>query len=285
MIRVGDIAVHRVVESEIPFYRPSDLFAQATPQAVAPYRPWLEPKALCPRTGRLVMPVQSYLVRTRRHCILLDTCVGCNKTGVDPSAWHRQDNQLWLARLAAAGARPDEIDFVFCTHLHSDHCGWNTRMVDGRWVPTFPRARYICSREEYQASEAGGGAVHAESVLPLLEARQLTPVAMDFALDDHLRLEPATGHTAGHVVVHLRSGGCHAIMCGDLMHSPLQLAEPDWSCTSDHDPIEAAITRRSFIDAHCDAGTLILTAHFPSPSMGRIVRRDGRHDFRYLAAD
>ena len=281
-MQLGEITVHRIVEHEVPVYLPTDMFDDAIPEAVEPYRDWLVPKALCPRTGCLVMPVVSYLVRTRHHRILIDTCVGCDKTYAEPPAWHQRENERWLAGLAAAGAHPDEIDFVFCTHLHSDHCGWNTRLVNGRWKPTFRNAKYVFSREEYAATEAEGHQLFLDNVLPVMEARQAVLVDMDYALDDELWLEPTTGHTAGHVAVHLRSGPHRAAMCGDLIHSPLQLVEPDWSCNSDFDLVLAATTRKKFLRTHCDTETLILTSHFPSPSVGHIVSSADRYDFNYL---
>lgn len=281
-LQLGDITVHRIVEHEIPVYLPSDMFDEATPEAVAPYREWLEPDALCPETGCLIMPVVSYLVRTRHHRILIDTCVGCDKTYAEPSAWHQRSNEVWLARLHAAGVQPEEIDFVFCTHLHSDHCGWNTRLVGNRWIPTFANAKYVFAREEYEASEAEGHQLFLENVLPVMEAGQAVLVDTDYALDDELWLEPTIGHTAGHVAIHLRSGRRRAAMCGDLIHSPIQLAEPGWSCNSDYDLALAATTRRNFLRTHCDTDTLILTSHFPSPSMGHIVSQGDRYDFDYV---
>lgn len=282
MIQLGDIAVQRIVEHEIPVYLPTDMFDEATPEALAPYREWLEPNALCPDTGCLVMPVVSYLVRTRHHRILIDTCVGCDKTYAEPPAWHQRQNEAWLSNLRAAGVQPDEIDFVFCTHLHSDHCGWNTRLVDGRFIPTFPNAKYIFAREEYEATKAEGHQLFLDNVLPVVEAQQAVLVDTDYALDDELWLEPTIGHTAGHVAIHLKSAQHHAAMCGDLIHSPMQLAEPDWSCNSDYDLALSAATRRKFLDTHCDTDTLILTSHFPSPSVGHIVSRADRYDFSFI---
>ena len=278
---LGNITIQRIVEHEIPVYLPTDMFDEATPEAVEPYRSWLEPDALCPETGCLVMPVVSYLVRTRHHRILIDTCVGCDKSFADPPAWHRRENETWLTNLRAAGVEPNDIDFVFCTHLHSDHCGWNTRLVDGRWVPTFPNARYIFARDEYEATEAEGHQLFLENVLPIMEARQAVLVDMDYGLDDEIWLEPTIGHTAGHVAIHLQSGTHHAAMCGDLIHSPLQLAEPEWSCNSDYDLALSARTRKDFLDTHCDTDTLILTSHFPSSSVGHIISHPDRYDFSY----
>ncbi len=227
------------------------------------------------------MPVVSYLVRTRHHLVLIDTCVGCDKTYAEPPAWHQRRNRKWLTNLQEAGVQPDDIDFVFCTHLHSDHCGWNTRLVDGRWIPTFPNAKYIFAREEYEATEAEGHQLFLDNVLPVMEAKQALLVDLDYALDDELWLEPTIGHTAGHVAIHLRSGSHRGAMCGDLIHSPLQLAEPDWSCNTDYDLALAAASRRNFLATHCDTDTLILTSHFPSPSVGRIISRADHYDFRY----
>jgi len=281
VLQLGDIAVQRIVEHEIPVYHPSEMFEQATAEALEPYREWLEPRALCPRTGRMIMPVQSYLVRTRHHCILIDTCCGSHKSYAIPPEWHQRLNRAWLSNLEAAGVHPEDIDYVFCTHLHSDHCGWNTRLVDGRWVPTFPRAKYVFARDEFQAMEAENSLIFIENVQPILEARQAVLVDLDYALDDEIWLEPTVGHSVGHVAIHLKSGRIHAAMCGDLIHSPVQLAEPDWSLIGDYDPAAAARTRKDFLNTHCESDTLVLTAHFPSPSIGHIIPRGNSYDFRY----
>ena len=285
VLQLGAITVQRIVEHEIPVYAPADFFAEATAAAVEPYRAWLEPKALCPRTGLMIMPVVSYLVRTRHHCILIDTCVGCHKTYAEPPQWHQRGNAVWLSNLQAAGAHPEDIDYVFCTHLHSDHCGWNTQLVDGRWLPTFPNAKYVFARDEYQALEKENHPIFIDNVQPIMEARQAVLVDLDYALDDEIWLEPAVGHTVGHVAVHLKSGQHRATMCGDLIHTPLQLAEPGWSPTFEYDIAASTLTRKTFLEAHCETDTLVLTSHFPSPSMGHIVIRGSNYDFRYVSSD
>ncbi len=279
--QLGDITVKRIIEHEVPVYLPTDMFDEATPEALEPYRSWLEPKALCPTSGCLVMPVVSYLVKTKHHCILIDTCCGCDKSYADPPGWHHRRNKLWLTNLETAGAHPNEIDFVFCTHLHSDHCGWNTIFVDGRWIPTFPNAKYIFARDEYQAMEDEGHQIFIDNLLPIMEAKQAILVDLDYALDDQVWLEPTIGHSIGHVAIHLKSGGARAAMCGDLIHSPVQLAEPDWSCNSDYDLAMSTKTRKDFLDTHCDTDTLILTSHFPSPSVGHIISNGDIYDFKY----
>ena len=284
VIQLGKITVQRIVEHEIPVYHPSDFFDEATAEAVEPHRVWLGPKALCPQTGRMIMPVQSYLVRTRHHCILIDTCTGtgCHKMYSDPPEWHQRRNEDWLNNLKTAGVHPEDVDYVFCTHLHSDHCGWNTRLVDGRWIPTFPKAKYVFARDEYRAMESENSLIFIENLEPILEAKQAVLVDLDYALDDEIWLEPTVGHTVGHVAVHLKSGRHRAVMCGDLIHTPLQLAEPGWSPTFEYDQAASANTRKTFLNTHCESDTLVLTAHFPSPSIGHIVPRRKGYDFRYV---
>jgi glyoxylase-like metal-dependent hydrolase (beta-lactamase superfamily II) len=257
--RLGEILIDRVIESEEPFLPPHEMFAEATPEALAPHRPWLEPRALCPESGKLILPVQSYLLRTRHHTILIDSCVGNDKSFSWHEPWHRRRDPTWLANLAAAGVRPERIDFVLCTHLHVDHCGWNTRLVEGRWVPTFPNARYVFSRQEFAHRESLDDTTFRENVLPVMEAGQGVLVEMDHAL----------------------SGGEEAVMTGDLIHSPLQCAHPDWNFLYDDDPEQARRTRRAFLEAQCETGRLVLTAHFPSPSVGHVLAKGDAFAFRY----
>ena len=281
--QLGDITINRILELEAPLAPPLEFFDEAVAEAVEPHRHWLEPKALDPVSGKMILPVQSYLVRTRHHTILIDTCIGCRKSYKGTPEWHDLRDEIWLRNLAAAGVGPGDIDYVFCTHLHLDHCGWNTRLVDGRWTPTFPNAKYILAAVEYAASEAEGSAVFHENVLPIMEAGQAVLVDTDYALNDEVWLTPALGHTPGHVAVNIASAGEYAVMCGDLMHSPIQLAHPEWSPNFDHDPALSTATRQTFLDCHCETDTLVLTAHFPSPSVGHVVAHAERaFDFSYL---
>ncbi len=283
--QLGDITINRILEWEAPFMTLAEFFDEALPEAVEPHRHWLEPRALEPGTGKIILPVQSYLLRSRHHSILIDTCIGCRKSYDSFPEWRDLRDEIWLRNLAAAGALPEDIDYVFCTHLHGDHCGWNTQLVDGRWAPTFANAKYILAQDEYAASEAEGSAVFRENVLPIMEAGQAVLVDTDYALDDEVWLTPALGHTPGHVAVNIASRGQKAVMCGDLMHSPIQLAHPEWSPNFDHDPALSAATRKSFLENHCETDTLVLTAHFPSPSVGHVVpHADRAFDFEYSPA-
>jgi glyoxylase-like metal-dependent hydrolase (beta-lactamase superfamily II) len=288
--QVGDVTIARIVEREEPAFVASRLLPDATPEKLAPYRHWLEPKALDPATGLLILPIQSYVVRTRRHNILIDGCLGEDKTCRWQMRWHKMSGLRFLNDQAAHGLTPGDIDFVMCTHLHGDHVGWNTRLVNGRWVPTFSNARYVISRRELAHWQDYNRIASAddyeecidESVLPVVEAGRALLVSEDHAIDDEIWLEPLPGHTPGHYGVRLRSNGAEAIMIGDLMHSPVQCAEPGWRAGSDDDPALARRVRRRFLDSHADTDKLILTAHFPSPSIGYIRRQDRAYRFEYV---
>ena len=283
-MKLGDVTLQPIVEMCHPFMLPVDVMTEATPQAMEPYRAWLEPWSLCPDTGMFILPVQSWLVRTKHHTILIDTCVGCNKDIPFYPDWHQRTDHIWLERLAEAGVQPEQVDYVFCTHLHSDHVGWNTRLLDGRIVPTFPNAKYIFSKADVGEAEEQDGDSFEQSVLPILEAGQAQLVENDFALDDNIWLESTPGHTAGHVAVGLRSGNERAVMCGDLIHFPVQCAHPDWAVSFDTDPTQACQTRSSFLHDNCESGRLVLTAHFPNSSMGYVERKGDAFDFRFKNA-
>ncbi|MEO8143395.1 MAG: MBL fold metallo-hydrolase [Betaproteobacteria bacterium] len=283
--RIGDIEVHRILEMVMPFDRRS-FFPRTTEADWAPHRAWLEPDALDPKTDSLIFPMQSYLVRTRHHTVLIDACIGNGKHRPNRPQWHLKSDGAYLDALGALGIGPQDIDFVFCTHLHADHVGWNTQLENGRWVPTFPKAKYVFSKKELETWRDVGHAAFArapleDSVLPVLEAGQAQLVANDFALDDQIRLESTPGHTPDHVAVALASGGESAVMCGDLMHSPVQCLHPDWVPWPDWDAPLAARTRRSFLERYCDTATLVCTAHFPLPSAGRVVRAGEAFRFVY----
>jgi glyoxylase-like metal-dependent hydrolase (beta-lactamase superfamily II) len=282
---LGQIVIQRIVESICTAFDPLSFFPETTPDDWARHRTWMEPRALDPVSGNLVLPIQAFLVRTRRHTILIDTCVGHDKSRPQWLFWHMKKFDTFLPRLAAARVRPEDVDYVMCTHLHSDHVGWNTQLRDGRWVPTFPNAKYIFARSEWEGFEA----LHRkhpqpqflDSVLPIMEARQAELVSGDFALDDEVWLEPTPGHTPGHVCVHLASQGSEAVITGDCIHSPVQCVEPEWIMRADFDPTLARTTRRSFLERYCDSSVMVYATHFPEPSTGRIIQRDKAFWFEY----
>jgi glyoxylase-like metal-dependent hydrolase (beta-lactamase superfamily II) len=205
--------------------------------------------------------------------MLVDTCVGNDKTRTNP-AWNMLATD-WLARLAAAGLPPESVDLVLCTHLHVDHVGWNTRLRDGRWVPTFPRARYVFGRREWEhwsrVQEEEYAAIYADSVQPVLDAGRADLVEADHRISEEIRLEPTPGHTPGHVSVHIGSGGREAVITGDLMHHPVQCAEPEWPSNFDVDVAEARATRRAFCARYADRDVTVLGTHFATPTAGRLA--------------
>ncbi len=254
--KIGNIRVTRILEMCDPLRTPYELFPDCNEEALRPHLHWLVPKAIDPTTGRLLLPIQCYLVRTSRHTILVDSCVGNNKTCSYFQHWQGRNDGTFLEKLKKAGVSVEQIDYVLCTHLHFDHCGWNTRLLDGRWVPTFPNGRYIIARREFEAAQLTAGdpevRTYEDNVLPIVEAGRAVFVDMDHALDDEVWLEPTPGHTAGHVAIRIRSQGTEAVFCGDLMHWPMQCIYPDWNILIDVDQEQARRTRWAFLEASAD---------------------------------
>lgn len=280
MRRVGEFTLQRVVESEEPLIEPAIFFPQSDPETLAAHAHWLQPRFVDPATGKLIICVQSYVLRTPRHVILVDACVGDDKPRADRfPQWHMR-KWGYLETLARAGVTPEQVDFVLCTHLHIDHVGWNTRLENGRWVPTFPNAKYIFARKEVEfwearmkAGEQGGHPqAFIDSVLPVLEAGRAVLVEGDHQICDGVWFEPAPGHTAGNVVVNVKSGAARAVLSGDVIHHPVQLVRPDWSSRACEDRAQSERTRCALLERYADTDVLIAPAHFPSPSFGRIVR-------------
>jgi glyoxylase-like metal-dependent hydrolase (beta-lactamase superfamily II) len=236
----------------------------------------MEEGAYDAKTGNCVLCFQSYVVKTPHHNILVDACIGNDKTFPMRPAWNSKKDGNWMAALKAAGLGVGDIDFVMCTHLHGDHVGWNTRLENGRWVPTFPKARYLFSKKEY----VYWSEVHrktpldniSESVLPVIEANKADLVTSDHELNDHIRLTPTPGHTPDHFAVRAGRGRDEAVFTGDLIHSPIQARYPELVMRVDTDRDQAVATRRAFFERYCDTDTLCCTMHFPSPSVGHVKR-------------
>lgn len=286
-VRLGEVTISRVVEIGRSSFPTTSMLPESTPEAIAAHLAWLRPQFYDETVGDLAARIQSYVVRTPAHTVLIDTCVGNDKARPGSPAWHLRQG-AFLDDLAAIGVTPESVDLVVCTHLHVDHVGWNTRLVDGRWVPTFPRATYVIAGEEWDfwrhESEAGReeyGCI-ADSVVPVVEAGRVKLVDPSHAIDPWLRYEPSPGHTPGHVCVRLTTPGGQAIFAGDIMHRTVQVAEPSWNSRFCHDPARARATREAFIERHADSGVLVLPAHFPLP--GVIVRERGGFRFQATAA-
>lgn len=282
--QIGNFRVDRVLESEAPYFKLEFLLPGAPPDLIAANADWLKPHFVDPNDGRLILAFQSFVLRTGRHTILIDTCAGNDKERPARPNWHRQ-KRPYLDRMRALGVAPEAIDFVFCTHLHADHVGWNTKLENGRWIPTFPNARYVFAKREYEHWEAEHRAIaatggeplshgsFADSVLPVVEAGRAVFVASDHEIEAGVQLEPAYGHTPGNCVLHARSNGAHAVFIGDVMHTAAQLANPALSSCFCANPDEAARTRTALVERHAETDTVVLACHFPTPVAGRIRRR------------
>ena len=273
---VGDLTIHRIIEQETTFLPALEMLPDLTPELLAENRSWLQKARALDDNGVFILCFQSYVIETPHHTILVDSCIGNDKQRPTRPNWHLKSDDSYLRALASAGFSVGDIDFVMCTHLHPDHVGWNTRLENGRWVPTFPNARYVFGKTEfdYWTEQNAKAEVppFADSVLPVVDAGKADLVRNDHVIGDHLRILPTPGHTPGHVAFTLGRGRDDAMLSGDLMHTPLQTRYPELSAKFDADPKQAAATRRSLLERYCDTETLCCTAHFPSPSSGRIRR-------------
>ena len=230
------------------------------------------------QTGNLRMSSHSLILRTPRGTVLVDTCVGNDKER-DVPAW----NQLqipFLDRFAEAGFDPHTVDAVVCTHLHTDHVGWNTVFVDGEWRPTFPERRYLFAGPEYahwSAEPFSRRVEHGDSIEPVVRAGLVDLVDTDAEIAPGVRLVSTPGHTPGHCSIGLSSNGEEALITGDFIHHPVQIAAPEWCSRFDTDAAMGERTRRDFIDDAADGDLLVIGTHFGGPGSGRIVSTDDGH--------
>ena len=273
---VNDMTIHRIVEQESGFTPMLDFLPTLSKETLGENLAWLAPGGYDSASGNVVLCFQSYVVKTPHHNILVDSCIGNDKNFPNRPTWNKKTDANWMKALKSAGLGVEDIDFVMCTHLHGDHVGWNTRLENGRWVPTFPKARYLFSKKEY----AYWSEIHqktpldqiTDSVLPIIEANRAELVSSDHALNDHIRLSPTPGHTPDHFAVCAGKGSDAAVFTGDLIHSPIQARYPELVMRVDTDRDQAVRTRRNFLERYCDTDTLCCTMHFPSPSVGHIKR-------------
>jgi glyoxylase-like metal-dependent hydrolase (beta-lactamase superfamily II) len=280
----GASTLRRVVESEGPLLSPFEIFGDCTQAHLDDSRAWLVPRFQDAASGLLTITIQSFLIRQNGLTILVDSCGGNDKDR-KRSHFHRR-SWPWLSTLRAAGVAPEDVDIVLCSHLHVDHVGWNTRLENGRWVPTFPKARYLISQREWDYWRAAGPAALArtgdyitDSVLPVFAAGQAELIGDEHAIASNIHLEPAPGHTPGLLMMRLAGGGREAILTSDLMHHPLQLRYPEWSTNFCVDPAQARVSRMNFLKAHADSRRLIFPNHFPSPTGGMIARDGAAYRF------
>jgi len=273
LTRIGAIEIWRILESVEAYMDPLEFFPDLGEDGLSLMQ-HVVPRQLCPDTGLILLPIQGFLVKTPQHTILVDACVGNDKTCSFYENWHQRSDGRFMAGLTAAGVTPADIDFVLCTHLHVDHVGWNTRLENGRWVPTFPNARYIMPAADNAYFSVDPGVVYTESVLPVIAAGQADFVSSDHMLGDYVSLISTPGHSPGHVSVRIADAGHEAVITGDMMHSAIQCYKPELSFARDYDGAQAGRTRRSFLASASSAGHLVIGSHFPLPSLGTIQEHD-----------
>jgi glyoxylase-like metal-dependent hydrolase (beta-lactamase superfamily II) len=272
--QVGDVRITRILELEATGGT-RFLLPQATPEVIRGIG-WLAPH-FADEAGKLKMSIHALVVEAPGRRIVVDTCIGNDKQRDIPTWSGLQTN--FLADLTAAGFGRETIDTVLCTHLHVDHVGWNTMMVDGRWVPTFPKARYLMARAEFdywrgedEGNEDPERSPFHDSVKPVWEAGLIDLVETDHAICPEVSLEPTLGHTPGHVSVRIRSQGQDALITGDFLHHPCQLSHPEWAAQVDYDPAASTATRRRMFGALAGSETLVIGTHFAAPCAGQVVR-------------
>jgi glyoxylase-like metal-dependent hydrolase (beta-lactamase superfamily II) len=289
---IGGVSVTRV-EEQIGFasFPPQRYLVGFERELLQRHLSWLVPDHYSPEHDRLVTSVHSWLIRTDRHTILVDSCAGNHKERPGFARFHQLDTP-YLARLRAAGAAPEDIDIVLCTHLHADHVGWNTMLRDGRWVPTFPNAKYLFSRTENEignpdrnpAAEADPqrNRAYRDSVLPVIEAGQAVLLDGAHAIDDALLVEPAPGHTPGHVILKVTDRGERGVVCGDAIHHPLQVYAPHWNSGFCELPDEARATRRRVLSHCAEHNALLFPVHFGAPHVAEITSTADAFALRFV---
>ena len=284
MITIGNVEIHRVEENtqQVPL-----TLIGAPEKMITANLDWLVPDFYSPETGEYTMMYQSWLVRINGLNILVDPCNGNGRHRSVFPHFHLI-NQPYLERFESTGVKPEQVDIVFCTHLHCDHCGWNTQLRDGRWIPTFPNARYLFVRREVDRwgdlrgsnphIEYNAG-VYEESVKPVIEAGLAELVDDHHTISENLKIEPAYGHTAGHSILQMTSLDQTVYFTGDVFHHPMQILKPELDLGGG-DNLQGAIdTRYTLRQRIADEGAFFLPAHFPPPYGGRIVCKNGEFSF------
>lgn len=275
--RVGEVEIRSLFEMTAGGVIQS-ILTDATPETIRSIS-WLYPD-FADEEGNLKAVVQAFLVSSGSLRILVDTCVGNDKPRTDIPEWSDLHTDF-LARFDELGVSTEEIDIVVCTHLHMDHVGWNTTLRKGQWVPTFPTARYLFARGEWEywrdepeQEIADDHAAIKDSVRPIVEADLADFVELDHVLDERVRLVPSPGHTPGHVSVFVESLGESALITGDFLHHPCQVTHPEWNSDGDSEPEIARSTRQRIISELADGATILIGSHFAGPGGGHVVKRD-----------
>ena len=279
---VGDVKVSRIIESEAP-WPGTWLLPDAIPENIKKEASWLFP-TFSDEKGKLRMAIHALVLESQGKRIVVDTCIGNDKVRSNP-AWSNL-KLPFLDDLKKAGYTRNNIDIVVCTHLHVDHVGWNTTLENGKWVPTFPNARYLVGGTEWdywsKSDNKDSRDPVEDSVRPVVDSGHAKLVDSVYRITDEVWLEPTPGHTPGHHSVRISSKGHDAVITGDLIHHPVQFQYPEWDDAFDSDLALAKSTRRAFAEKYADRDVLVFGTHFATPSAGKITRSGSA--FRFTAA-
>ena len=295
--RFGKTEIDRVEENGRFLFQPHMLFIGTDVEFTKRHKQSLGERIIDNETSSFVISFHSFVVRANGKVILVDTCNGNHKERYGLPWQHKLASDNYIKNLKKVGLTPEDIDLVMCTHLHGDHIGWNTYLVNGRWKPTFPNARYIMSQQDYGFFESqnrelvDGKPKHlafADSILPIAEAGLIdcidiltTPMLQ---IADGVTVEAAVGHTVGTVLMRVEGGRDSGYLTGDIIHHPIQFLVPDLINPGDQDPVAARKTRDELIVRIANEGAMLLPAHFPDPSAGRIFRKpEGGYRFEFEA--
>lgn len=270
--QVGDVKITQVIEIEDAGKIIQKVIPSATKENIAKI-PWLKPH-FTDENNVLKALVQAFVIETPVHRILVDPCVGNGKMRMNIPSWGNLQTDF-LTRLEKQGFRRDSIDRVLCTHLHFDHVGWNTIKVNGTWVPTFPNTRYLFAKQEFdywktfpkkEINDDRKGV--RDSVLPVFDAGLVDLISNNHSICEEVSLLPTPGHTPAHVSVLIKSQGKQAVITGDAVHHPCQMAHPEWYTLADTDKEKAMTSRRALFARFADTKTLIIGSHFAQPTAG-----------------
>jgi glyoxylase-like metal-dependent hydrolase (beta-lactamase superfamily II) len=283
--QIGRLEVSRI-EEKVHYFDADEFYPDIKRHVVQEHASWLAPYFDIPG-HRMPCVFQSFVVRHQNLTIVIDTCFGNDKERPDFLLGH-QLKTPFLERLSAAGCAPEDVDLVLCTHMHVDHVGWNTRLANGRWVPTFPNAKYVFSKEEYEQyrpenirpeSPPPFLFSYQDSVLPVIEAGQALMVSGEHQVNEILTMLPSPGHTPGHVTIRAADGEQSGLFLGDVMHNPVQIADPDLNSAYCEMPALARQSRHQLLERAVETNALLVPGHFLAPHVGRVSRDAGRYRF------
>jgi glyoxylase-like metal-dependent hydrolase (beta-lactamase superfamily II) len=288
LMQIGEARIDRAEEMEFPI----PLEQQSHRDIVAAHADWMVPRFADAAHTTLLALIQAWIVRVDGKIVVVDPCNGNDRARMPMAAFDRLSTNF-LERFRATGTDPADVDYVFCTHLHCDHCGWNTRLQNGKWVPTFPNARYLFVRNEYDHwnPDKPGHVANAfldetfeDSVRPIMQAGLADLVSERHRISPSLHVEPAPGHTVAHSLLHLASAGHEAYFVGDAFHHPIQVVRPDLDLFHSEDAPLARATRERILSRLAEGGGLLIPAHFPAPYAGRVERTPQGYRFVPLSS-